>query len=388
MATEIGKAMSAILTLSTATTVAQARIMAWQMMLQRNMWLHMSQLPAQIRGELLGGPISSDGLFRPLLQSATTHLQNASEEADRVWRHTSWSRAAPRPQRSQGSGRDRWDTRPRQRRPTASAVAASRRAHPPTTRRGPPGWEGLEGGANQTPALRGPQRPWTVGKAGPKETQWAPTQPRPTSNCSVRPPQWSRPGPHHPQQIDPQQKDEARHQGARTTGPTQPPRTPTRRSTGQPSTPPVPPQTATDPKPDPQPIRPAPHRRPHTNGQAHTAQHQNTPRGQPPAPTPGPPARGRTQARPRPSREGQGEGGGRREGEGRERSEGGNSPPGEPATPPQAQGARGDPTPPQAHRVSSPDAPALRGNRPVPRSPTEPGSRPGFKGKKVHLTHA
>ncbi|KAL7402585.1 hypothetical protein ABVT39_017139 [Epinephelus coioides] len=61
MATEIGKAMSAILTLSTATTVAQACIMAWQTMLQRNMWLHMSQLPAQIRGELLGGPISSDG---------------------------------------------------------------------------------------------------------------------------------------------------------------------------------------------------------------------------------------------------------------------------------------------------------------------------------------
>ncbi|KAL7381043.1 hypothetical protein ABVT39_027725 [Epinephelus coioides] len=77
MATDIGKAMSAILTLST-----QARIMAWQTMLQRNMWLHMSQLPAQIRRELLDDPINSDGLFGPLLQSATTHLQNASEEVD------------------------------------------------------------------------------------------------------------------------------------------------------------------------------------------------------------------------------------------------------------------------------------------------------------------
>ncbi|KAL7402042.1 hypothetical protein ABVT39_008558 [Epinephelus coioides] len=86
MATKIRKAMSAILTLSTATTVAQAQIMAWQTMLQRNMWLHMSQLPARIRGELLGGPISSNGLFGSLLQSAIAHLHNASEEADRISR--------------------------------------------------------------------------------------------------------------------------------------------------------------------------------------------------------------------------------------------------------------------------------------------------------------
>nr|XP_033488242.1 proline-rich protein 2-like [Epinephelus lanceolatus] len=146
-----------------------------------------------------------------------------------------------------------------------------------------------------TPQTLGTQQhhhdhPWTAGQAGSKETQLAPTQPCPPSNCSVRPPQWSRPGPHRPQQIDPQQKDEAHHQGARATGPTQPPRTLMRRSTGQPATPPVPPQTATDPKPYPQPIRPAPHRRPHTNGQAHTAQHQNTPPRAAPSPHTRPPS--------------------------------------------------------------------------------------------------
>ncbi|CAK6980951.1 inter-alpha-trypsin inhibitor heavy chain H3-like [Scomber scombrus] len=84
VASDIGKAMAAILALSTATTVAQARIMAWLIMLQRNMWLHMSELPVQIRHELLDGPISSVGLFGPLLQSATTHLQTACEEGDKV----------------------------------------------------------------------------------------------------------------------------------------------------------------------------------------------------------------------------------------------------------------------------------------------------------------
>lgn len=37
------------------------------MMMQRNIWLHMSQLPPLIRQKLLDGPISSDGLFGPLL---------------------------------------------------------------------------------------------------------------------------------------------------------------------------------------------------------------------------------------------------------------------------------------------------------------------------------
>ncbi|XP_049453872.1 proline-rich protein 2-like [Epinephelus fuscoguttatus] len=130
--------------------------------------------------------------------------------------------------------------------------------------------------------------------------------------------------------------------------------------------PPVPPQTATDPKPDPQPIRPAPHRRPHTNGQAHTAQHQNTPCGQHPAPTPGPPTQGRTPGPP----------------EGRKQPPRGDRP-----RRPRPREHEETP-PPQAHRASSPDASAPRGNRPAPQSPTEPGSRPRFKGKKVHLTHA
>ena len=131
MATEIGKAMSAILSLSTAQTTAQARVMAWLTMIQRNMWLHMSQLPASIHKELLDGPISPDGLFGPLLQSATAHLHQASEEADRVQRHTAWSRAAPRPQRPQSSWHGRRDPRRQKRTAAAAAPAPQPAAAPP-----------------------------------------------------------------------------------------------------------------------------------------------------------------------------------------------------------------------------------------------------------------
>ncbi|XP_049441438.1 basic salivary proline-rich protein 1-like [Epinephelus fuscoguttatus] len=150
--------------------------------------------------------------------------------------------------------------------------------------------------------------------------------------------------------------------------------------------PPVPPQTATDPKPDPQPIRPAPHRRPHTNGQAHTAQHQNTPRGQHPAPTPGPPTQGRTPGPPEAGRKEQGGTGrgGREEGGGRAGAErrgggggahpphttrGGNSPPGGTGHAAPGPGSTRRPRPPQAHRASSPDASAPRGKPPGPAIP-------------------
>ncbi|KAK2812529.1 hypothetical protein Q5P01_000002 [Channa striata] len=88
-AEEISKAMAAVLTFSSAVAVAQSRIMVWMTMLQRNVWLHMSRLPELVRKGLLDGPTSPDGLFGPLLQEAVSHLQRASEEAERVQRLTS-----------------------------------------------------------------------------------------------------------------------------------------------------------------------------------------------------------------------------------------------------------------------------------------------------------
>ncbi|CAK6959844.1 inter-alpha-trypsin inhibitor heavy chain H3-like [Scomber scombrus] len=92
--------------------------------------VHMFELPVQIRRELLDGPISSDGLFGPLLQSATNHLQTACEEADRVKRHTSWSKATPRPQRPHVSWRDRHRIEPLAAlQPGADALPAAGRFH-------------------------------------------------------------------------------------------------------------------------------------------------------------------------------------------------------------------------------------------------------------------
>ena len=49
--------------------VALSRIVAWQAVAQWNTWLHMSQLPAEVRRELLEGPIAPDGLFGLRLQN-------------------------------------------------------------------------------------------------------------------------------------------------------------------------------------------------------------------------------------------------------------------------------------------------------------------------------
>ncbi|XP_049432833.1 proline-rich protein HaeIII subfamily 1-like [Epinephelus fuscoguttatus] len=135
------------------------------------------------------------------------------------------------------------------------------------------------------PGATRPPKPMDSVPGGPQGTQRAPTEPRPPSNCSVRPPQRSRPGSHRPQQTD------RTPPGCTDNEPHPAPRTPAHRSTGQPATPPVPPQTAPDPKLDPQPIRPAPHCRPHPNGQAHPARQQNTPPWAAPSPHTRPPAR-------------------------------------------------------------------------------------------------
>ncbi len=130
LATEIGKSTGAILTLFTTTAVVQAHIKACTTMLKRNIWLHMSQLPEQIRKGLLEDPISPDRLFGPLLPDAINHLQQASEEAEKVHKHTSWSRASSH---QQGSWQDRRDFQLTVRRPTTTAVAASRPALPQRT---------------------------------------------------------------------------------------------------------------------------------------------------------------------------------------------------------------------------------------------------------------
>eukprot|EP00064_Thunnus_orientalis_P012371 superscaffoldBa00001889_g12406 len=83
LAMDIGKAMTAVLTLTTNPTVASYRIMAWQTTMQRNIWLHMSQLPSQVRQELLDALIYPGGLFWPLLQSAMADLHEAAKAEER-----------------------------------------------------------------------------------------------------------------------------------------------------------------------------------------------------------------------------------------------------------------------------------------------------------------
>lgn len=72
----------------------------------------------------VSSPISPGGLFGSLLQSATTHFQDASAEANRVRRHISWSRAVSRPQQPQSSWHDRWDARSRPRRSGSTGCGA------------------------------------------------------------------------------------------------------------------------------------------------------------------------------------------------------------------------------------------------------------------------
>ncbi|KAK2856686.1 hypothetical protein Q5P01_005421 [Channa striata] len=105
-------------------------IMVWMTMLQRNVWLHMSQFPERVRKGLLDGPTSPDGLFGPLLQEAVSHLQRASEEAERVQRLTSWGPASTGPLHPQSSWQERGDRRPAPKHPPASAASASRSTIP------------------------------------------------------------------------------------------------------------------------------------------------------------------------------------------------------------------------------------------------------------------
>eukprot|EP00064_Thunnus_orientalis_P014147 superscaffoldBa00002424_g14188 len=97
LVTDIGKVMTAILTLAMVTTAVSSRIMVWQTMMQRNIWLHMSQLLHLIRQELLDAAISPHELFGPLFQSTTAHLHEIAKEAKRVRKETFWVKAAPQP---------------------------------------------------------------------------------------------------------------------------------------------------------------------------------------------------------------------------------------------------------------------------------------------------
>ncbi|AWP17035.1 Hypothetical protein SMAX5B_017132 [Scophthalmus maximus] len=75
---EIGKIAATTLTLSSALAMTQSRIMAWMTMIQRNLWLNMSQLPEQMR--------------KGLLQALWAF---SKQGADAPPGNTSWVRAAP-----------------------------------------------------------------------------------------------------------------------------------------------------------------------------------------------------------------------------------------------------------------------------------------------------
>lgn len=88
--TGIGPAMSAVLTLTTASIVALSR-MAWWIMMHRSFWLYMSQLPPSNHSSWMVP--CPDGLFGPLLQSTMAHLHETAEEGASVRRLTFWSKA-------------------------------------------------------------------------------------------------------------------------------------------------------------------------------------------------------------------------------------------------------------------------------------------------------
>ncbi|KAK2891978.1 hypothetical protein Q8A73_017643 [Channa argus] len=104
------------------TTIASACISAWQTMIARNVWLHLSSIPEAVRKDMLEGPISPDGLFGPHFQHLVREMQTASEEAEKIHRHVT------APSRSAGHWLDRRELSHRQRRPASSAAAASRPA--------------------------------------------------------------------------------------------------------------------------------------------------------------------------------------------------------------------------------------------------------------------
>ncbi|KAK2828273.1 hypothetical protein Q5P01_019307 [Channa striata] len=106
--------MAAVLTLSSAVAVAQSRIMAWMTMLQRNLWLHMFQLPEPIRKGLVD----------------VNHLQQVTEEAtERVQRLTSWGHTSIGSLQPQGSWCDRRDQRPGPRRKADIQLTQRQRGH-------------------------------------------------------------------------------------------------------------------------------------------------------------------------------------------------------------------------------------------------------------------
>ncbi|KAK2921855.1 hypothetical protein Q8A73_001340 [Channa argus] len=121
-AEEISKFSSAILALCAPIAIASARISAWQTMIARNVWLHLSSIPEAVRKDMLEGLISPDGLFGPHFQHLVREMQTASEEAEKIRRHVT------APSRSAGHWRDRRELSHRQRRPASSAAAASRPA--------------------------------------------------------------------------------------------------------------------------------------------------------------------------------------------------------------------------------------------------------------------
>ncbi|KAK2915175.1 hypothetical protein Q8A73_005769 [Channa argus] len=121
-AEEISKFSSAILALCAPIAIASARISAWQTMIARNVWLHLSSIPEAVRKDMLEGPISPDGLFGPHFQHLVREMQTASEEAEKIRRHVT------APSRSAGHWRDRRELSHKQRRPASSAAAASRPA--------------------------------------------------------------------------------------------------------------------------------------------------------------------------------------------------------------------------------------------------------------------
>ncbi|KAK2909601.1 hypothetical protein Q8A73_007316 [Channa argus] len=86
-AEDISKFSSTILAMSTPIAIAMARFSAWQTMIARNVWLHLSSFPEAVRKDILEGPISPDGLFGPHFQHLVKEMQTASEESEKIHHH-------------------------------------------------------------------------------------------------------------------------------------------------------------------------------------------------------------------------------------------------------------------------------------------------------------
>lgn len=86
---EMCVAADSILNLNAAQVVCSARIMAWMTLLQRQMWLRLApSTPAEIRKELLDGPVSLDGLFGPQFQTLLDHTKTTKELQEQVREHS------------------------------------------------------------------------------------------------------------------------------------------------------------------------------------------------------------------------------------------------------------------------------------------------------------